>query len=195
MYVVSDQNESILKATSTVYTGMPHYACMWHIWINVRSKLKKGHLKLSVLYFATARSYTLDDFNERIPKIKEIDTRVKEYLYDIGYHRWSQAHATVNRTRKMISNIAESLNAVTKDAKELPVVELLEHMGTLLEHYIHTLIDGVKNFIVCLQYKRCSCGQFQLDELPCPHALAALRHRNESYENYCSPYYTRESLL
>ncbi|XP_070047342.1 protein FAR1-RELATED SEQUENCE 3-like [Nicotiana tomentosiformis] len=26
MCVVSDQNESILKATSTVYTGMPHYA-------------------------------------------------------------------------------------------------------------------------------------------------------------------------
>ncbi|XP_019253841.1 PREDICTED: uncharacterized protein LOC109232528 [Nicotiana attenuata] len=31
MCVVSDRNESILKATSTVYTGMPYYACMWHI--------------------------------------------------------------------------------------------------------------------------------------------------------------------
>nr|XP_016474411.1 PREDICTED: uncharacterized protein LOC107796181 [Nicotiana tabacum] len=61
--------------------------------------------------------------------------------------------------------------------------------------YIHTVIDGVKSFIVCLQNNRCSCGQFQLDELPCPHALAALRHMNESYENYCSPYYMRESLL
>ncbi|XP_075091472.1 uncharacterized protein LOC142171685 [Nicotiana tabacum] len=62
-------------------------------------------------------------------------------------------------------------------------------------NYIHTVIDGVKRFIVCLQNRRCSCGQFQLDELPCPHALATLRHRNESYENYCSPYYTRESLM
>ncbi|XP_075087824.1 uncharacterized protein LOC142169804 [Nicotiana tabacum] len=62
-------------------------------------------------------------------------------------------------------------------------------------NYIHTVIDGVKRFIVCLQNKRCSYGQFQLDELPCPHALAALRHRSESYENYCSPYYTRERLL
>ncbi|XP_075086108.1 uncharacterized protein LOC107766408 [Nicotiana tabacum] len=61
--------------------------------------------------------------------------------------------------------------------------------------HIHTVIDGVKRYIVCLQNKRCSCGQFQLDELPCAHALAALRHMNESYENYCSPYYTRESLL
>nr|XP_009588150.1 uncharacterized protein LOC104085742 [Nicotiana tomentosiformis] len=62
-------------------------------------------------------------------------------------------------------------------------------------YYTHTVIDGVKRFIVCLQNRRCSCGQFQLDELPYPYALAALRHINESYENYCSPYYTCESLL
>ncbi|XP_070047343.1 uncharacterized protein [Nicotiana tomentosiformis] len=64
-----------------------------------------------------------------------------------------------------------------------------------LKDYIHTVIDGVKRFIVFLQNKKCICGQYQLDELPCPHALAALRYRNESYENYCSPYYMRESLL
>ncbi|XP_019260391.1 PREDICTED: uncharacterized protein LOC109238396 [Nicotiana attenuata] len=62
-------------------------------------------------------------------------------------------------------------------------------------NYIHTVLDGVRRYIVCLENKRCSCGEFQLDVLPCPHALAALRHRDESYEKYCSPYYTRESLL
>ncbi|XP_009611862.1 uncharacterized protein [Nicotiana tomentosiformis] len=169
-------------------------------------------------------------------KIEEIDMRVKAYLYDIGYHRWSRVHATVNRTWTMTSNIAKSLNAVTKDARELPIVELLEYMRTLLERWtnekllkakgtftylgktynkeledngtlsqkmrvrasidhIHTVTDGVERFSVCLQNKRCSCGQSQLDELPCAHALADLRHTNESYENYCSPYYTRESLL
>ncbi|XP_009619237.1 uncharacterized protein [Nicotiana tomentosiformis] len=155
-------------------------------------------------------------------KIEEIDTRVKAYLYNIGYHRCSRVHATVNRTWTMTSNIAESLNAVTKDTRELPIVELLEYIRTPLErwtneklvnakgtftyfgkkynkelednrtlsqkmrvrastNYIHIVVDGVKRFI--------------LDELPCAHALAALRHRNESYESYCSPYYTRESLL
>ncbi|XP_075099163.1 uncharacterized protein LOC142176024 [Nicotiana tabacum] len=163
-----------------------------------------------------AGSYTLDEFNEMMSKIEEIYPRVKSYLYDIGYHRWSRVHATVNRTWTMTSNIAESLNAVTKEARELPIFDLLEYMRTLLERWreviegkwyfhipwvrastdhIHTVIDGVKRYIVCLESKKYSCGQFQLDELPCPHALAALRHRNETYENYCSPYYTRESLL
>ncbi|XP_070021632.1 uncharacterized protein [Nicotiana sylvestris] len=200
------------------------------------SKFKKGHLQLHELYFATARSYTLDEFNERMSKIEEVDPRVKSYLYDIGYHRWSRVHATVNRTWTMTSNIAESLNAVTKDARELAIFDLLEYMRTLLERWtnekllkangtvtflgakfnkelddnrtlsqklrvrastdhIYTVLDGVKRYIVCLENKKCSCGQFQLEELPCAHALAALRHRNETYENYCSPYYTRESLL
>ncbi|XP_075084839.1 uncharacterized protein LOC142168078 [Nicotiana tabacum] len=110
--------------------------------------------------------------------IEEIDTRVKAYIYDISYHRWSRVYATVNKTWTTTSDIAESLNAVRA-----------------LTYYIHIVIDGVNRFIVCLQNKKCSCGQFQLNELLCAHALAALRHKNESYENYCSPYYTRESLM
>ncbi|XP_070013040.1 uncharacterized protein [Nicotiana sylvestris] len=160
MCVVSDRNESILKATSIFYPAMPHYSWMWHIWTNIRSKFKKGHLQLHELYFATTRSYTLDEFNERMSKIEEVDPRVKSYLYDIGYHIWLRVHATVNRTWTMTSNIAESLNAVRASTD-----------------HIHTVLHGVKRYIVCLENKK------------------SLRHMNETYENHCSPYYTRESLL
>nr|XP_016468050.1 PREDICTED: uncharacterized protein LOC107790613 [Nicotiana tabacum] len=111
-------------------------------------------------------------------KIEENDPRVKAYLYDIGYHRWSRVHATVNRTWTMTSNIAESLNVVRASTD-----------------YIHTVLDGVRRYIVCLENKRCSCGRFQFNELPCPYALAALRHMDESFEQYCSLYYTRKNLL
>ncbi|XP_019257721.1 PREDICTED: uncharacterized protein LOC109235932 [Nicotiana attenuata] len=205
MCVVSDRNESILKATSIVYPGMPHYSFMWHTWTNIRASLKKGHLKLSELYFATARSYTLDEFNERMSKIEEIDPCVKAYLYNIGYHRWSRVHATVNRTWTMTSNIAESLNAVTKYARELPIVELLEYMRTLLERWMKEKLLKAKgegfNKLHPYSTRWCealcclSCGQFQLDELSCPHALAALRHMDETFDQYCSSYYTRKNLL
>ncbi|XP_019230318.1 PREDICTED: uncharacterized protein LOC109211259 [Nicotiana attenuata] len=123
----------------------------------------------------------------------------------------------------MTSNIAESLNAVTKYARELPIFDLLEYMRILLERWtkekllkakgtftylgykfnkelekngtlsrklrvrastdlIYTVINGAKRYIVCLENKKCTCGQFQLDELPCAHALAVLRDRNEGYE-------------
>ncbi|XP_070025312.1 uncharacterized protein [Nicotiana sylvestris] len=153
MCVVLDRNESILKATSIVYPGIPHYSCMWHIWTNIRAKFKKGHLKLSELYFATTRSYTLDEFNEKISKIEEIDPRVKAYLYDIGYHRWSRVHATVNRTWTMTSNITESLNAVTKYARELLIVELLEYMRILLERWTKEKLLKANGTFKYLGYK------------------------------------------
>ncbi|XP_075076427.1 uncharacterized protein LOC142163074 [Nicotiana tabacum] len=66
----------------------------------------------------------------------------------------------------------ESLNAVTKDVRELPIFDLLEYMRTLLERWtnekllkvsastdhIHTVIDGVKRYIVCLESKKYSRG-------------------------------------
>nr|XP_009778281.1 PREDICTED: uncharacterized protein LOC104227683 [Nicotiana sylvestris] len=94
------------------------------------------------------RSYTLDEFNERMLKIEEVDLRVKSYLYDIGYHRWSRVHATVNRTFIMTSNIAESLNAVTKDAKELPIFDLFEYMRTLLERWTKEKLSKAKGTFV-----------------------------------------------
>nr|XP_016441433.1 PREDICTED: uncharacterized protein LOC107767034 [Nicotiana tabacum] len=86
-------------------------------------------------------------------KIEEIDTRVKTYLYDIGYHKWSRVHAKVNRTWTMTSNIAESLNTVTKDARELHVVELLEYMRILLEHWTNEKLLNAKGTLTYLGKK------------------------------------------
>ncbi|XP_016437595.2 uncharacterized protein LOC107763620 [Nicotiana tabacum] len=102
---------------------------------------------------ATSISYTLDEFNERMSKIEEVDPRVKSYLYDIGYHKWSRVHATVNRTWTMTSNIAESLNAVTKDARELPIFDLLEYMRTLLERWTNEKLLKAKGTFTFLGSK------------------------------------------
>ena len=44
--------------------------------------------------------------------------------------------------------------------------------------------------IVDLKERACTCNKFQLDQLPCEHALAVLRELNQEPYTYCSPYYT-----
>nr|XP_004239514.1 uncharacterized protein LOC101264628 [Solanum lycopersicum] len=39
MCVVSDRNESIIKAVTNVYSNVPHYAYMRHLWNNVQKKV------------------------------------------------------------------------------------------------------------------------------------------------------------
>ncbi|KAM3284804.1 hypothetical protein P3S67_023603 [Capsicum chacoense] len=59
---------------------------------------------------------------------------------------------------------------------------------------LHTVSNRAKRFIVCLQSRKCSCEEFQFDEIPCSHAMAAITYRNQHGENYCSPYYSNKNF-
>ena len=51
MCVVSDRNASIIKAVGKVYNDVPHYACMWHLWGNVKKTLENHmiHYRMSFI--------------------------------------------------------------------------------------------------------------------------------------------------
>ncbi|XP_070025757.1 uncharacterized protein [Nicotiana sylvestris] len=51
--------------------------------------------------------------------------------------------------------------------------------------------EGIE-FIVDLKKRTCDCLEFQLDELPCPHAIAAINKRYLQKSDYCSNWYSRE---
>ncbi|KAM3375233.1 hypothetical protein P3S68_013947 [Capsicum galapagoense] len=60
--------------------------------------------------------------------------------------------------------------------------------------FLHTVSNGAKRFIVCLRSIKCSCGEFQLDEIPCSHVMTAITYRNQHGENYCSLYYNNKNF-
>ncbi|XP_019239639.1 PREDICTED: uncharacterized protein LOC109219619 [Nicotiana attenuata] len=135
MCIVSDRNESIFNATKAVYPKVPHCICMFHLWQNVKRTFKKHHKQLKDILFALARAYTIEKFEYHMTGMCKIDPRVQPYLFEIGYERWSRAYSKVKRSMVMTSNIAESINAVNKDARELPVMRLLEYMTNLLQQW------------------------------------------------------------
>ena len=40
--------------------------------------------------------------------------------------------------------------------------------------------------------KTCTCKEFDIDKLPCVHAVAAAHHAQVSVYSFVSPYYTKE---
>ncbi|XP_019227552.1 PREDICTED: uncharacterized protein LOC109208851 [Nicotiana attenuata] len=54
--------------------------------------------------------------------------------------------------------------------------------------------EGIE-FIVDLKKRTCDCLEFQLDELPCPHAIAAINKRYLQKSNYCSNWYSKKTWL
>ncbi|XP_060183062.1 uncharacterized protein LOC132613017 [Lycium barbarum] len=132
MYIVYDRHDSILKATSNVNPDVPHYNCIYHLWNNIKRRFKKHHERLRLIFFAMANAYTRADFNRLMEDTDNVDDKVRGYLYDIGYEKWSIAHSTVNRSMVTTLNIAKSLNSATRHARDPPINNLLEFMMNLV---------------------------------------------------------------
>ncbi|WMV19732.1 hypothetical protein MTR67_013117, partial [Solanum verrucosum] len=137
MCFMSDRNESIWKGTARVYPGLEHFACIWYLCCNVLKNFHRNIEDLKKLFFTMAKAYTIQQFEAIMQRIDQIDPRIRDYLYDIGYSKWSRAYSKCKRTWTMTSNIAESLNNVNMIARRLPVISLLEYMRVTVQKWIH----------------------------------------------------------
>ncbi|XP_024033476.1 uncharacterized protein LOC112095599 [Citrus clementina] len=61
-------------------------------------------------------------------------------------------------------------------------------------HRFQVIGGGLKEGLVDLQKKTCSCRVFQLDQLVCAHAIAACLTHRVDFINLCSDFYTTEWL-
>ncbi|XP_015165535.1 uncharacterized protein [Solanum tuberosum] len=170
-----------------------------------------------------AKTYRKEDFDKLMAKMVAVDHRVKDYLEDAGYEKWSRVHSIVNRGRMMTSNIAECINGCLVDARRLTILEFLEEARLLFgswncknreiasytkdtlgrrfeevvpsSEYIFSVYEPGRRYVVCLERKICTCGRFQEDEIPCAHAIAVLKHKNvTNMHPYCFDYYKPDAL-
>ncbi|KAM6574976.1 hypothetical protein CsatA_023303 [Cannabis sativa] len=165
-------------------------------------------------------------------ELDSLDIRVRPYLQQVGYHKWSRYHNNHSVYSTMTSNIAESLNAANITARELPITTLMESLRALIQQWTYTnrnkaqkttptaekklvnnfvdsltknvnpinesmfeVVELTRSWVINLKEKTCSCNRFQLDKLPCAHALAVIKERNLNVYNYCSGYYTTGTWL
>ncbi|KAK2654912.1 hypothetical protein Ddye_007964 [Dipteronia dyeriana] len=55
--------------------------------------------------------------------------------------------------------------------------------------------DENKDGLVNLSQKTCSCSKFEVDKLPCHHALAAVRYAKKPFLDYCGDCYKTTSWV
>ncbi|XP_055960222.1 uncharacterized protein LOC130014995 [Mercurialis annua] len=234
--IVSDRHLSISNGVKKVFPEASHAICMYHLLSNIKSKFKHDPDTLRDCFYGAARSYTTKGFEYYMKELDAINAGIKKYLTDIGFDKWARAYCKANRYTTMTSNIAESLNAAIKAARELPITTLLESLRRLMQewtysnrniaistftkltnkaedelrnHYasslrmkastsvrgLHSVEHGDKTFIVKLNERTCTCCRFQLDEMPCPHAVAILNKLHQEPYQYCSNFFSKENML
>ncbi|KAJ0529556.1 putative transposase, MuDR, plant, MULE transposase domain-containing protein [Helianthus annuus] len=136
MAIISDRANSIHLAVRNVFPHVYHGLCCRHLMMNLRlpSDKKKENEKL---WWKTCKSYRLSDFNESFNALCLAVPRVRHTLTSIGFGRWARAHCPGNRYHYMTSNSAESINALSRHSRKMPVTQLLEFFRQSVQKWFY----------------------------------------------------------
>lgn len=69
--------------------------------------LKRAKIDLLTYTIQWSRLIKKKDLDYIMAKFGKVDHRVKDYLYNIGYDKWTTCHAPTNGGRMMTSNITK----------------------------------------------------------------------------------------
>nr|XP_016458686.1 PREDICTED: uncharacterized protein LOC107782324 [Nicotiana tabacum] len=153
-----------------------------------------GYEKWARLYAPVNRGWTMtsniaESINSALVSARELP--IYDFLEEVRkmFGRWnwndrkeaSHTYTTLGRKYQEILKLNEALST------RMTVVPSTERL--------HMVNDEGRNYTVCLLDKTCSCGRFQVDELPCPHAWGVLKSKFLMPEDYCSDYYKPKSII
>ncbi|XP_050211360.2 uncharacterized protein LOC126661549 [Mercurialis annua] len=130
-----------------------------------------------------------ESMNSRIRAGKDLPvTTLLEYLRTM-VQEWSYANRHLARsTFTALSKRAEDiLNENYINSLKLVVSNSNDNIKTVFQH--------TTKFIVDLKERTCTCRRFQIDDIPCPHAMAILKEMNQDPYKFCSDYFTKETIL
>ncbi|XP_019234681.1 PREDICTED: uncharacterized protein LOC109215116, partial [Nicotiana attenuata] len=148
-----------------------------------------GYEKWARLYAPVNRGWTMtsniaESINGALVSARELP--IYDFLERKMFGRWNCSNS---------KEATQTYKTLGKKYQEM--LELNETMCTLVPstEYLHTVNDGGRNYTVCLLERKCVCGRFQIDELPCPHAWDVWKSKFLMPEEYCSNYYKPSTIV
>ncbi|KAK2643566.1 hypothetical protein Ddye_025329 [Dipteronia dyeriana] len=180
----------------------PHHATQYdfqHTMTNINSKAAMYITDVGFERWAQAysprKSYNLmssniaEAMNNSIKACWELPiTGVIDYIRRVLQRWFYDRRTSVGKLKSTLTTKAD-VNIGVKDEKA--------HYLTVypITYYSFLVKDGDLDGTVDLASKTCTCREFDMDEIPCEHALACIRVRRFSYADYCSPYYSSAFLV
>ncbi|XP_056841759.1 uncharacterized protein LOC108858499 [Raphanus sativus] len=221
--IISDMHNSIGKAIKNVYPFASRGICTYHLYKNILERYKgKDAFRL---VNKAARCFRMSDFTQIFEEIEAINPALHGYLQKADVRLWTRVHfpgerALSNARGLNIVRILESIRVMMtrwfaewrEDARSQRtmltrgVEKLLHGRVTAARDLMVQRIDdhhtevkygssGESLHVVNLVERKCTCRRFELEKLPCVHAIAAAEHRKVSRISLFSPYYTSSYLV
>ncbi|XP_019238936.1 PREDICTED: uncharacterized protein LOC109218991 [Nicotiana attenuata] len=191
--VTKDANNQIFPIAFGVVDKENNESYEWYFRelrkaIGIRNDLiKESEAKKSEkhcdLFQSAARVYLQSEFDDFMSQIAVVDKKTFNYLMEEPPGR-----TLAEGIFRDISNWAEA----TLEAKIQPAFTFRVLPTDRLKFNVK---EGGMEFIVDLDKRTCDCSEFQLDEMPCEHAIAAIESIHQKKSAFCSAYFSRDFWL
>ncbi|KAG5551449.1 hypothetical protein RHGRI_009764 [Rhododendron griersonianum] len=187
---VSDRNAGIKAAVPRVFPTGFHGYCLYHLKNNLRGRLTGGRNKYKerVVGLFSLCAYAPNEmkFNEEMARLKKAggEARITNFLADLPYEHWANAFFPGQRYGEMWSNLAECFNSWIEKERHLPITQLVDRESKAWEVRFSSpdVLEVLCNPSVKVDIGRhsCTCTQWQLNGVPCVHAVCAIKKSGKS---------------
>ncbi|KAL4397993.1 hypothetical protein AHAS_Ahas01G0247400 [Arachis hypogaea] len=168
---------------------------------------------------ATKTTY-VQEWERRMKKIQMVDQGAYKHLMEIPAKLWSKSRSSyLPICDALVNNMCECFNSVIVEAREKPIVFMLEDIRVYLmnrwddnrqsiliyggermtiyvgrDKYEVSSSQGNRDkFVVDLMNYECSCRKFRLTGYPCEHAMSCIRKMSLNVKSYVNNYYKKET--
>ncbi|XP_062089420.1 uncharacterized protein LOC133795950 [Humulus lupulus] len=133
--MMSDRQKSLEIASGELFNGSEERFCVRHL----HSNFKKDYLGLLLkqLLRAAACSTTLPQFDKAMKELKNVNEGAYNSLSDKTPSEWTKSHMSeYPKCDMLLNNLCESFNAAIIDARDKPIIMLLEKIRFwLMSHF------------------------------------------------------------
>jgi hypothetical protein len=115
----------LIDGVATVFPNHPHGYCLRHLEDNFHKQFKNTDLK--ALLWTAVRAISKEAYNKALDDMKTINVKAVDWLSShTEPAHWAEIYFPGRRYGHLTSNIAESLNAWILEARELPILAMIE---------------------------------------------------------------------
>ncbi|XP_042023008.1 uncharacterized protein LOC121770324 [Salvia splendens] len=215
---MSDQQKGLAKVILEDFPQSEHRFCVQHIYNNFKKRFIGENFK--EMLWELASSTTQEEYVERMNALRIIYPQAHQYLLGVApKEKWVKAyfspHIAIARELAIVTMLEEIMTSQ---------MERIQIRGQWIKTYAHALPPVIKEivdkylamasswrptwngedsyqvsgpsgqYVVNMQEFTCSCRLWQLNGIPCTHAIATINKNGKDVADYVSRYYLQSTM-
>ncbi|XP_025694796.3 uncharacterized protein [Arachis hypogaea] len=128
---MSDQQKGLIPTFDELLPGIDHRFCVRHLYSNFRKRFPGVQLKM--MMWKAAKATYVQEWERRMKEIQQVDQGAYNHLMEIPAKYWSKSRFNYfPRVDTLVNNMCECFNSVIVEAREKPIVSMLEDIRVYL---------------------------------------------------------------